>query len=94
MVLNRRNCKDCKKVFSILNKLNKCCKECNIENSNNWEQRWDDNTDLFGKRYKIYKTETFPIIERIRNESNYLKLDLIKDPNAMQKILALIKPAN
>lgn len=93
LVVNRRNCKTCKKVFSALSPIENCCSNCDISNSENWETRWDDNDEMFSKRYKVFKTETFPIINKIKNNNNYLKIDLIKDDLAIDKIISKIKPA-
>jgi adenylate kinase len=82
MILNRRNCKHCKKVFSVKMKNLECNNTdqmfCALNSETNWEIRWDDNIELFEKRYKVYQQETLPIIKEISNNSNYLKLDLFQ----------------
>jgi adenylate kinase len=91
MVVNRRNCKQCKALFSALEPI-KCCskKECGIDDQSNWEIRWDDTAEFFSKRYNVYKKETLPVIDKVKNFNNYVKLDLIKDNLAYSKIIKLI----
>ena len=91
MVVNRRNCKHCKTLFSALEPI-KCCskKECKIDDQSNWEIRWDDTAEFFGKRYNVYKKETLPVIDKVKNFNNYIKLDLIKDELAYSKIIELL----
>lgn len=83
LVTQRRNCKVCNSVFSTNNSYfeNECCK---LED--NWEKRWDDTPEMFAKRYKVYKQETFPIIEKIKKLENYIKVDLIKNIYAYREI--------
>lgn len=82
MITNRRNCKTCKKVFS--KNLSFSCGEqdklyCAANSEANWEIRWDDNPELFQKRYTVYEKQTLPIIEKVCNLKNYMKLNLFDE---------------
>lgn len=83
LVVRRRSCKICNTVFSTNNPNldNLCCKD-----EINWERRWDDTSDMFIKRYRVYKDETFPIIDEIKLSDKYLKVDLIKNIYAYREI--------
>jgi adenylate kinase len=84
MVVNRRNCKECKKVFSTMYDFQ--CDKSNFEfcakkSEANWEIRWDDTEEFFEKRYSVFKTETIPVIEKVKNFKNYFELDLLNENN-------------
>lgn len=90
MVLNRRSCKICKNVFSLIDLPENCGPNCDIANPETWEKRWDDTPELFEKRYKVYKNETFPVILATKNLNNFIEFDLIKDNEAFDKIFKLL----
>ena len=80
---NRRNCKHCKKVFSI-DYFNLMCEKngesnCAATSELNWETRWDDNSDIFKRRYQVYLKETYPIIKKIKKLNTYLNLNLFNN---------------
>ena len=91
LVTNRRSCKDCKAVFSCLNPQAACSKNCNILDSSTWETRWDDTPEFFAKRYQVFKKETEPVILAVKDRSNYIKLDLIKNEDSLKILIDLLK---
>lgn len=91
LVTNRRSCKDCKAVFSCLNPQATCSKNCNILDSSTWETRWDDTSEFFAKRYQVFKKETEPVILAVKDRSNYIKLDLIKNEDSLKILIDLLK---
>ena len=91
LVTNRRSCKDCKAVFSCLNPQAACSKKCNILDSSTWETRWDDTPEFFAKRYQVFKKETEPVILAVKDRSNYIKLDLIKNEDSLKILIDLLK---
>ena len=91
LVTNRRSCKDCKAVFSRLNPQAACSKNCNILDSSTWETRWDDTPEFFAKRYQVFKKETEPVILAVKDRSNYIKLDLIKNEDSLKILIDLLK---
>ena len=91
LVTNRRSCKDCKAVFSCLNPQATCSKNCNILDSSTWETRWDDTPEFFAKRYQVFKKETEPVILAVKDRSNYIKLDLIKNEDSLKILIDLLK---
>lgn len=90
LVVNRRNCQNCKTVFSCLKPPIKCGNECQIDDSSTWETRWDDTPEFFAKRYNVFKRETEPVINAVKNKSNYIKLDLIKNDDSLKILLDLL----
>lgn len=91
LVTNRRSCKDCKAVFSCLNPQAPCSKNCNILDYSTWEIRWDDTPEFFAKRYQVFKKETEPVILAVKDRSNYIKLDLIKNEDSLKILIDLLK---
>jgi adenylate kinase len=87
----RRNCFHCKKVFSI-KRANLICTEdvenCAIKSNLHWEKRWDDDLDVFNKRILTYNAETFPVIEKLCNFDNFIKINLL-DENSSKIIFQL-----
>jgi len=90
LVLNRRNCMVCKTVFSALCVPGNCSESCNIKDEKTWEKRWDDTPDLFSKRYKVYKNETYPVVTAVKDFDNFIEIDLIKDPDSLIKVRELL----
>lgn len=90
MVVNRRSCKICKNIFSLLNLPEACGENCDIQNPETWEKRWDDTPELFEKRYQVYKKETFPVVSAVKNLKNFIEFDLIKDLESSDKIYNLL----
>lgn len=98
MAVNRRNCASCKCVFSATGRSWVTCgnvqelpENCAVHNEGAWEQRWDDTEELFDKRYLTYKKETEPIIAMIQHLPNYLKVDVMNDKGAIERILDIMR---
>lgn len=68
-----------------------CSKNCNILDYSTWEIRWDDTPEFFAKRYQVFKKETEPVILAVKDRSNYIKLDLIKNEDSLKILIDLLK---
>ena len=62
-----------------------CAKFSNI----NWEKRWDDDLDIFEKRFEVYNNETLPVIEEVSHYKNFIELDLF-DSSSYEQIIKAI----
>jgi len=85
--VNRRKCISCNKVLSAKTmQLEKDLSRCTLPNSEicarrNGESacssRFDDGFEMYPKRYNVYLEETKPLLEKIKNNTNYKKFECL-----------------
>ena len=70
--VNRRRCPVCGFTLSLL----KPERSCGCVPQDKWIMRFDDGAEFFEKRHKTYLEVTKPIISRVKNFNNYLKINI------------------
>lgn len=74
-ILGRYSCKNCGKIYNdyfLKPKIDKVCDACGLSV---FEYRKDDNEEVIKERIKVFKNETYPLIEYYKNNDNFYMID-------------------
>ncbi|XVN41290.1 MAG: adenylate kinase [Rickettsia endosymbiont of Argas persicus] len=93
-ILGRYSCKNCGKIYNSYfspSKIENICDDC--KKSNMFEHRKDDNEEVIKERIKVFKAETYPLIEYYKNKDSFYSIDGNKSEqqieNDIEKILKI-----
>ena len=70
----RMNCPMCKKIYNLNNNApenNEICDTCGVK----LVKRKDDDVDIIRKRFEVFKSETYPLLEYYRQSENFYKIE-------------------
>lgn len=93
-ILGRYSCKNCGKIYNSYfspSKIKTVCDDCG---SNVFEYRKDDNEEVVKERIKVFKAETYPLIEYYKNNNDFYTIDGSKDEQQIESDLEKILKIN
>lgn len=93
-ILGRYSCKNCGRIYNdyfLKPKVNKICDVCKLSV---FEYRKDDNEEVIKERIKVFKTETYPLIEYYKNYNNFYNIDGNKNEQQIESDIEKILKIN
>ena len=87
-IVNRLTCKVCGNIASRLSTNSTKCSKCGGQLAT----RSDDTHEAVEKRFKLYESETYPLLEKYRAQGKVVELDATKTPKeVLDMALKVIK---
>ncbi|MGX6960036.1 MAG: adenylate kinase [Rickettsia endosymbiont of Pentastiridius leporinus] len=93
-ISGRYSCKNCGKIYNSCfspSKIENLCDDCG---SNVFEYRKDDSEEVVKERIKVFKTETYPLIEYYKDNNDYYTIDGSKNEQQIESDLEKILKIN
>jgi adenylate kinase len=89
---NRFYCKNCNESYNKLYKNPKTSGVCDVCGSHEFMTRSDDNISVIQERFKLYKSQTFPILSYYKNQEIVCEINADKDAkNISDEIVEQVK---
>lgn len=93
-ILGRYSCKNCGKIYNDYFLKPEIDKICDVCKSSVFEYRKDDNEEIIKERIKVFKTETYPLIEYYKNNDNFYIIDGDKNEQQIESDIEKILKIN
>lgn len=91
-ITGRYSCANCNHTYNTFYNNTKKDNICDICGSNSFIYREDDNIVTLKERIKIYKDETYPIIEYYKGKAGFYSVDATKNPEQISlSLINLLK---